>query len=516
MREQRMGARSAAGEVEARRELVALGSLEGHPLARWWPSVHGCSRDRCAPVGSTVTRPGPGPWRHGPSDLRSASDETGMAKQAAHTVARMELGVVAAWAVVVAMLLPVLAALVTAATAPGPARVAAPVVRATGAAAILALPTAVLAWRDPLELTVAGHGIWLDRVGALAVVLVAGVASIVASFAARALRGEAYATRFFALAGLLASASMLVATAARLSGLVVAWLVVSACVVGLVGLTGTPDARRAARRTRLTLAVGDVALVLAATIVAVRWGDLDSARPATAALGLDRLGGGGRAAGPAGGDDALGTGARTPVADRHRVGPDPGLGAAARRGGQRRGAAADPHLGDRRRVRRRHLPGARGRHLDPRDRNAPRPVAGRCEGSARRVHGRADGLHDDDVRARCARSGTAAPARPRAVQGGAVPRRRLRGRDRGARPAVPPARRAAADDVAHRSSGGARGAGGRGGRDRAARRGSLRHGSPASCSSGSASPRQRAPSAPRSSGASRRRGSASPRWWSPA
>ena len=202
-----------------------------------------------------------------------------MAKQTAHTVAVMELEVVAAWALVVAMLLPALAALVTLGTAPGPARVAEPVVRATGAAAVLALPGAVAAWRDPLELTVAGHGIWLDRVGALAVVLVAGVASIVASFAARALRGEAYATRFFALAGLLASASMLVATAARLSGLVVAWLVVSACVVGLVGLTGTPDARRAARRTRLTLAVGDVALVLAATIVALRWGDLDLRGP---------------------------------------------------------------------------------------------------------------------------------------------------------------------------------------------------------------------------------------------
>ncbi len=110
-------------------------------------------------------------------------------------------------------------------------------------------------------------GLWVDRSVLVVVLLVTGVAATVTSYARRSLRGEPYRERFFALAGLVTVASVVLATAATITLLTAAWLVVSAGVAGLIGLTGTPEALAAARRARRTLAVGDVALVAATALV---------------------------------------------------------------------------------------------------------------------------------------------------------------------------------------------------------------------------------------------------------
>lgn len=172
-------------------------------------------------------------------------------------------------ALVATVVLPAAAALAVAAWARLSHRL---VIGATGVAALGAGLTAVAAWSEPITAGGAEAGLVADRVLALVIVLVAGVAAVVTSFAGRSLRGEPYERRFAVLAGLLTSASLVVATSTTLIGVAGAWLVVSAVVVALVGLTGTPGARAAARRTRRTLAVGDGALVGAVAVLALAGG----------------------------------------------------------------------------------------------------------------------------------------------------------------------------------------------------------------------------------------------------
>lgn len=154
--------------------------------------------------------------------------------------------------------------------------------RATAAAALLALVALPAAWSRPRSVEVGPTGLWLDRPGSVVVVLITAVAAVVTSYARRSLRGEPYRDRFFALAGLVTIASVVLATAATITLLTAAWLVVSAGVAGLIGLTGTPEARAAARRTRRTFAIGDVALVAATTLVLWTWGDVSLRGPVDA------------------------------------------------------------------------------------------------------------------------------------------------------------------------------------------------------------------------------------------
>lgn len=153
--------------------------------------------------------------------------------------------------------------------------------RAIGVSAVLAVGVAVRAWSEPVSLELGPTGLWVDRSSLLVVLLVTGVGATVTSFARRSLRGEPYQERFFALAAVVTAASVVLATAATITLLTAAWLVVSAGVAGLVGLTGTPEARAAARKARRTLAVGDVALVVATALVVVAWGDVSLRGPLT-------------------------------------------------------------------------------------------------------------------------------------------------------------------------------------------------------------------------------------------
>lgn len=149
------------------------------------------------------------------------------------------------------------------------------VVWATSLASILGLGVAITAWSSPVTVRAGSVGLRVDRVGALVLVLITGVGALVTSFAGRSLRGEPYGRRFFALAGVVTSASVVVATSSSLVPLAVAWIVVSAAVVGLIGLTGTQGARRTARRARLVFGAGDAALVVATVLVVSTWGDVD-------------------------------------------------------------------------------------------------------------------------------------------------------------------------------------------------------------------------------------------------
>lgn len=151
--------------------------------------------------------------------------------------------------------------------------------RALAATALLAGAAVPLAWSRPRSVELGPLSLWLDRPGSVVVVLITAVAAVVTSYARRSLRGEPYRERFFALAGLVALASVVLATAGTLTLLTAAWLTVSAGVTGLIGLTGTDRAREAARRTRRTFAVGDVALVAATGLALASWGDLSLRGP---------------------------------------------------------------------------------------------------------------------------------------------------------------------------------------------------------------------------------------------
>ena len=159
--------------------------------------------------------------------------------------------------------------------------VVAPAVRLAVVGTAVMSAVAVVAWWEPVQAgPIGGWGLWVDRAGSPVVVLIAGVGAVVASFARRSLRGEAYRARFLTVAGLLTTASLVVATSSNLTGLVLGWVAASACVPVLIGLTGTVEARSAARRARTVLAVGDLALVAAAVTTWVVWGTIDLRGPA--------------------------------------------------------------------------------------------------------------------------------------------------------------------------------------------------------------------------------------------
>ncbi|GAA4065141.1 proton-conducting transporter transmembrane domain-containing protein [Agromyces indicus] len=129
-----------------------------------------------------------------------------------------------------------------------------------------------------------------DRVGAVLVVFVLAVTALVLGFARANLRGDPAAGRFAALAAWLALASGLVASAADLVAIALAWTAGTVVVIALLGHAGDwGQARIARRRAAVALLVGDAGLWLA--VVAVRLdvgasalGGLADAAPATAAL----------------------------------------------------------------------------------------------------------------------------------------------------------------------------------------------------------------------------------------
>jgi len=157
---------------------------------------------------------------------------------------------------------------------------------ATGTGAVLFASAVVLLVRVTLGGPVAAvmeapgggavFGFVVDRLAAVVLVLVTGIALMVQVFAVRYLRGDPRAGRFFAGSLALTAATVGVATAATLTGLVVAWLLasVSVCVL-LAHRDDLAEGREGVRRAVRAFVVGDLALVGAAVLVVATVGDLD-------------------------------------------------------------------------------------------------------------------------------------------------------------------------------------------------------------------------------------------------
>lgn len=157
------------------------------------------------------------------------------------------------------------------------------VAAASGAAFALAVVLAVgVATTGPVDAVLAPFGsdhlvgLFANQVGAVFLLLVTGVSSVVQVFAARYLRGDAEAGRFALLAGLLTSTTAATATASTLIGLALAWTATGVVLCWLLGLYGElPAARAGVRRTMRAFVIGDGALWLGVLVATAHWGALD-------------------------------------------------------------------------------------------------------------------------------------------------------------------------------------------------------------------------------------------------
>jgi uncharacterized protein YbcC (UPF0753/DUF2309 family)/NADH:ubiquinone oxidoreductase subunit 5 (subunit L)/multisubunit Na+/H+ antiporter MnhA subunit len=133
-------------------------------------------------------------------------------------------------------------------------------------------------------------GVAADRFVAVFLTLVCVVALVTSRYARRYLDGEPAAGRFQARLALTATATVVLATAPNLAQLAVGWIVAGLGLTSLIGhYREQPAARAARRRVRRVFAVGDVALLAAVAVAALRLRELD----------LDRIGAAATTAGTA-------------------------------------------------------------------------------------------------------------------------------------------------------------------------------------------------------------------------
>ncbi len=167
---------------------------------------------------------------------------------------------------------------------------------ATVGAAVLLIAVAV---DGPVDAVITGSdgavltGLVADRVGAILLLLTSLVGLIVQSFASRSLLGDPRATRFHALAAVLASATALVGVAATGSGLVIAWVATSVTLVALLGHKAPwQPAVRSQRLTAGRFLVGDLALLvgMVAAIIAIGDPDMRNIGAEAGALDAESLG----------------------------------------------------------------------------------------------------------------------------------------------------------------------------------------------------------------------------------
>ena len=125
-------------------------------------------------------------------------------------------------------------------------------------------------------------GLYLDLLSVVLLAFVASIALIVASYSARNLRGQRRLGRF----GLLLSASFLtlavMVTGASLPVIALGWTVSGILLAELVAHRESPEAQRAGRLVRRSLAVGDALLWLGVVAAAVALPTLDRSRLAEA------------------------------------------------------------------------------------------------------------------------------------------------------------------------------------------------------------------------------------------
>lgn len=133
-------------------------------------------------------------------------------------------------------------------------------------------------------------GFAVDQLASVVLVLVTGISLTVQGFALRYLRGDPRAGKFFIGASMLTVATAAVATAATLTGLAAAWVLVSVSVcVLLAHRTDLPEARSGLSRTVRAFVIGDAALVAAVVLIVATVGDLDLRTLASGVLDGHRL-----------------------------------------------------------------------------------------------------------------------------------------------------------------------------------------------------------------------------------
>ncbi|GAB3081763.1 putative inorganic carbon transporter subunit DabA [Micromonospora schwarzwaldensis] len=119
-------------------------------------------------------------------------------------------------------------------------------------------------------------GVRVDRFGALFVLLVCGLAAVVAGYARRYLDGEPGARALQARVAAATTATLVMATAPSLVQLAVGWIAAGHLLIGLIGhYRDQPRVRAAARRTRRLFLVGDAALVAGLALLVTPTGDAD-------------------------------------------------------------------------------------------------------------------------------------------------------------------------------------------------------------------------------------------------
>ncbi len=187
--------------------------------------------------------------------------------------------------------LPAIAALAIALVRPPGERSSSWAVQATAAAFAAAIVVAVVVGIDgPIAAVVEAAdgdalvGLYATRVTAVLGLLTTGVGLVVHSFSGRALRGDLRERRFFVLTSLLTAATTSVVFAATLGFLCASWIVAGLALAALVAHRADwPPARRAGRRTRRSLWVGDVSLLVATVLTVVSVGEIDLRSSAAAA-----------------------------------------------------------------------------------------------------------------------------------------------------------------------------------------------------------------------------------------
>ena len=147
-----------------------------------------------------------------------------------------------------------------------------------------------------------GLSVRLDAVSAVMLALVAFVGWVVVRFAGTYLDGEPRQGRFIALLCSTLAMVLLLVVSGNLGQLVLAWVLTSIALNQLLLFyPERPAARRAARKKFIIARIGDVALLMAAVLLATTYGSADIATITAAA----RTGAGGDAAGWAAGLLAL-------------------------------------------------------------------------------------------------------------------------------------------------------------------------------------------------------------------
>jgi NADH:ubiquinone oxidoreductase subunit 5 (subunit L)/multisubunit Na+/H+ antiporter MnhA subunit len=141
--------------------------------------------------------------------------------------------------------------------------------------AALAVVSAVLAIAVVAHVLAAGtvrldpRGLFaVDVLAALMLVLVAGLSAIIQSFSLRYLRGDPRQVWFVVTANLLVGVTGLMVTAQTVIGFAAAWMLAGASLVALLGTyPSLHQARDGMRRTALSFAIGDGALVVAVLVL---------------------------------------------------------------------------------------------------------------------------------------------------------------------------------------------------------------------------------------------------------